>query len=532
MGSVKIFVSAFLLCEISKCTFTFRFAIWGLHFMAAEQMEVAVYKAADAVKANGGLVGPQSGQMRADIKKAVQCVYYSAEWTTRQSAVLTFYGQWKAIARAVALLDDAPEDLDRYIVQILRLNAALAIETAHLTPRRGLRLRILEAAFVRQGTSLPCHPRLHTPLREMLHSSAVAGDRDVAVAVVKTVLFWGLDVLCLEELETWLSALVRTVRLLKDDTDDRRMCEVLAVLQKACRCTTDTRAIVSVIVPFMCDLLVDERVAWCMRNPEMWPALVRVLHWVDDETTEKATVAVVAMVRRGGAPTWGEPWYWCVLEAAPLLRFMGTHAASAAPMDVCNMVCTVFVSAAWQEPTEAPHHSLTVVMDVVSRCLAFTATVVGAVCSTRFLESAARVLVGRNLFIGAPVRVNSHSWSLCLSQFAALVVAVGETHTLHDQLQDPTIARAVTTLVARQYCRGDCTPEVSRAAVQALVPLWCHDLAPVDAVHPIVVETLVMCMRWSVLRQRWCAAVFRGRAVATLRRQAHAQNQTSKRRCK
>ncbi len=495
-------------------------------------MQAAVYKAAKGVEAHGALVGPQSGQMRADIKKAVQCVYYSAEWTTRQSAVLTFYGQWKAIARAVALLDDAPEDLDRSIVQILRLNAALAIETAHLTSRRGLRLRILEAAFVRQGTSLPCHPRLHTPLREMLHSSAVAGDRDVAVAVVKTVLFWGLDVLCLEELETWLSALVRTVRLLKDDTDDGRMCEVLALLQKACRCTTDTRAIVNVIVPFMCDLLVDERVAWCMGNPEMWPALVNVLHWVDHETTEKATAAVVAMVRRGGAPTWGEPWYWCVLEAAPLLRFMGTYAASAAPMDVCKMVCTVFVSAAWQEPTEAPHRSLTVVMDVVSSCLAFTATVVGVVCSTRFLESAARVLVGSNLlgapFIGGPVRLYSHPWSLCLFQFAALVVAVGETRSLHDQLQDTTVARAVTTLVAFQYRRGDFTPEVSRAAVQALVPLWCHDLAPCDACPSIVTETVVVCKRWSVLRQRWCAAVFRGR----LRRQAHAQNQALKRLCK
>jgi hypothetical protein len=489
--------------------------------MAREQMEAAVCKAADAVNANGGLVGPQSWKVRADIKKAVQCVYlHSANWTDRQTLVRAFYQQWKAVARAVALLDDASEDLDRYIVQILRLNVALAIATAHLTPRRGLRLRILEAVNgTSLGSSFACH---QTPLRKMLHSSVVAGDRDVAVAVVQAVVFWsGLDVLCLEELEMWLTALVRTVHLLKDDTDDRGMCEVLALLQKACRCTADCSAIVSVIVPFMCDLLVDESVGWCMDNPEVWPALVNVLQWAYHETTEKATAAVVAMVRRGGAPSWAAPRFWCVLKAAPLLRLMDTHAASVAPMDVCNMVCTVFASAAKQEPAEAPPDSLLVVMDVVSRCLALTATVmvVGAVCSTRFLESAARVLVDD----GTPVHMAPKNvWSLCLCQFAALVVAVGETRSLHDQLEDPTVARTVTTLVARQYRLRDFSPEVSRAAVQALVPLWCHGLAPIDADLPIVTETVVVCMRWSPLRQWWCAAVFRGRLFLRSQQQQQA----------
>ena len=492
--------------------------------MELEQVEALVIKAAKGVKAHGALVGSHSWQVRADIKRAVQSVYcWAAEWATRQNVVRAFHHQWKAVARAVALLDDAPEDLDRSIVQILRFNAALAIETAHLTPRRGLRLRILEAAaFVRDGASFAGNPWLQTALREMLHGSVVAGDRDVAVAVVQAVVFWsGLNVLCLQELEMWLTALVRTVHLLKDDTDDRGMCEVLALLREACRCTADRSAIVSVIVPFMCDLLVDESVGWCMDNPEVWPALVRVLQWTYPITTEKATAAVVAMVRRGGAPSWAAPRYWCVLKSAPLLRLMDTHAASVAPMDVCNMVCTVFASAAKQVPTEAPAGSLPVVMDVISRCVALTPTVVGAVCSTRFLESAARVLVGD----GTLVHMGPGSfWSLCLSQFAALVVAVAETYSLHDQLEDATVARAVTTLVARQYRLCDCTPEVSHAAVQALVPLWCHDLAPIDVVHPMVTETVVVCMRWSPLRQRWCAAVFRGRLF--LRSQQQQQQAT------
>jgi hypothetical protein len=73
-------------------------------------------------------------------------------------------------------------------------------------------------------------------------------------------------------------------------------------------------------------------------------------------------------------------------------------------------------------------------------------------------------------------------------------------------------------------------PEVLRAAVQALVPLWCYDLAPIDAVHPMVTETVVVCMRWSPLRQRWCAAVFRGRLFLRSQQQQATDHATAKKR--
>jgi hypothetical protein len=327
------------------------------------------------------------------------------------------------------------------------------------------------------------------------------------------------------------SALVRTVRLLKDDTDDRSMSQVLMALHTTCGTSTDP-AILGAIVPFMCDLLVDERLGWCIANPEVWPTLVRLLDRVCPKLgsiSESATTAMVDMVRRGpGTPSWAAPRYWRVVKTERLLRLLAYHAAAVAHVDVCNMVCTVFGSAV----AAGEDACLVEVMDVVCRGhpAADSAVVVGPVCSTRFLESAAKVFVEPDNHWRARL-VAGNSWTLCVFQFAALVVAVDAVHKLHDQLA-PAVAEAVTSLVACLHHLGDFPPGVTRAAVQALVPLWCHNRSAAAPHDPVVVETLVMCMRWSVLRQRWCAAVFRGRAVATLRRQAHAQNQALKRRCK
>ena len=498
--------------------------------MAWREMEAAVTKAAVAVRTPGALAGPGGGQVQADIKKAVQCVYDLQDWNTRLTAVQTSCDKWEAIAQAVALLDEdkAPEDLDRRIVQVLRLSMSLAIRTAHVTPRRNLRLRVLQAGFVGPWRAVPfsLDRRSQTLLREMMHSSAAAGDRDGAVALAAFVRHvTGRSVLWPDAVDVWATALVRTVRLLKDDTDDRSMSQVLMALHTTCGTSTDP-AILGAIVPFMCDLLVDERLGWCIANPEVWPTLVRLLDRVCPKLgsiPESATTAMVDMVRRGpGTLSWAAPRYWRVVKTERLLRLLAYHAAAVAHVDVCNMVCTVFGSAV----AAGEDASLPEVMDVVCRRdTSVPAAVVGPVCSTRFLESAGKVLVDPdNIW---RTRLERQPWALCMFQFAVLVVAVDEACKLRGQLA-PAVAETVTSLVACQHHLGDFVPRVTRAAVQALVPLWCYDL-PVATPHdPVVVETLVVCMRWSVLRQRWCAAVFRGRAVATLRKQAHVQ----KRRCK
>jgi hypothetical protein len=75
------------------------------------QMEAVVNQLAVTVCTPGALAGPGGWQLQAAIKKAVQGVYEMGGWVTRQMAVHASYDKWEAIAQAVALLDDAPEDL-------------------------------------------------------------------------------------------------------------------------------------------------------------------------------------------------------------------------------------------------------------------------------------------------------------------------------------------------------------------------------------------------------------------------------------
>ena len=494
--------------------------------------------------------GPQAAGVWCALKEAVGRLFDFPAWYGRggvsPSVIWWARLSWEIICTEVATQDAVPEDVDRLIVHVLYLHAtaSFAMKVASMTRRRGLRLRIFRASSSmekkdRREISLR-DIEVQTAVRLMLCQSVMSGDQEVAVALVK-VLWRLLEApsgvsLRLDEGRTWLSTSLRIVRSFEGSATEDGLPELLQLLHVLSSWCSSSE-VVETFVPFMCSVLVDDDMEWCRQNPVVWPALCRVVdtsvgepkaatHAVADMLWRGRGGAVDGMVCRGGSGSsalfWRMPRFWAVLKSKGFLRNIGSDfVVSAAPVPLCEMLCTVFVSAFQQEvvarccdPPWWLIDSMVPVVRTVSRCVcAGPRAVLHSVCDTPFLETVVRVMVA----MGSTVHPFNADWARCVFHLGEVVVAVDAACMLHDQL-GPELAYDMTKFAMwTEEKRGHLPAAVPRAAAQALVPLWCHWGTSPRILCPFLTETFVQCKRWSLFRQQWCAAVARAQGARNRR---------------